>query len=461
MMVIETLGGYRLVRKLGESTRAEVFLAHPLRATGDAAPAAMKIFRGGVDAASIVTEITALSRSAGAHTVQLLDLTTAPDASPALILSRCSGGSVGRLIRARSELRAGEAITILAPVATTLKRLHDDGVVHGALRPEAVLFDQAGTPIIGCFGSARLVAPGLSRVDRDAEPAFRADLAHMRRLAALVLERVRDGVAIDAREWVRVGSPTDDEWLEKLVETLFRLGDPCPVDLSSDPADFPGTVPSRLAQTMPPMDAPEVQAHKRFAVPDVIARLLPEQLIRAADTARLRAAITRVRPRFWIVLGAVVAAVLMAWMLVPNAQSEAMGPEPSIGSAPPQSAVAPTGGAAKPDDGAITADDPVAAAVRLLAQRESCLASASLLCLDNVVQQNSAAADADRAAIRAIQSGGELPTPWRVTTAQVAIEERLGDSAIVRLDDVPRGEPTSLLLMKTEAGWRIRDYIAS
>jgi hypothetical protein len=38
------------------------------------------------------------------------------------------------------------------------------------------------------------------------------------------------------------------------------------------------------------------------------------------------------------------------------------------------------------------------------------------------------------------------------------VVERLGDSVLVDLD--PESQPASVLLMKGEAGWRIRDYVA-
>ena len=43
--------------------------------------------------------------------------------------------------------------------------------------------------------------------------------------------------------------------------------------------------------------------------------------------------------------------------------------------------------------------------------------------------------------------------------ALVRLEERLGDSALVSLGDVTDSEPASLIMMKSEAGWRIRDYL--
>jgi hypothetical protein len=66
---------------------------------------------------------------------------------------------------------------------------------------------------------------------------------------------------------------------------------------------------------------------------------------------------------------------------------------------------------------------------------------------------------ADQSVVRALQSGAELPAPLIVTAAQVELTERLGDSAILALSDVPDSAPTTVLLMKSAVGWRIRDYL--
>jgi hypothetical protein len=120
-----------------------------------------------------------------------------------------------------------------------------------------------------------------------------------------------------------------------------------------------------------------------------------------------------------------------------------------------------TGDASDPE---LRGDDPIAAAAVLLAVRDECLRSASLLCLDGVVQPGSSAEATDRAAVSIIQGGGEPPTP--IAAPRLELVERLGDSALVSLGRAEAGGagetgPASLLLMKGEAGWRIRDYLPS
>ena len=61
-MTGDTLGGYRLVRKLGEGPRAEVHLAYPRSDSDDARAVAIKVFRPTVGDTAAITEIEALEQ---------------------------------------------------------------------------------------------------------------------------------------------------------------------------------------------------------------------------------------------------------------------------------------------------------------------------------------------------------------------------------------------------------------
>ena len=114
-----------------------------------------------------------------------------------------------------------------------------------------------------------------------------------------------------------------------------------------------------------------------------------------------------------------------------------------------------------PSSTVLLADDPRAASAVLVETRERCLDELSILCLDQVFQQGSAAMDADRDVILVIQSGGEATaTRWSIDSqpSEWIVVERLGGTALIRLG--PESTAASLLLMKGEAGWRIREYLA-
>ncbi len=111
-------------------------------------------------------------------------------------------------------------------------------------------------------------------------------------------------------------------------------------------------------------------------------------------------------------------------------------------------------------DAAIEADEPIAAAAALLQRRSECLRDLSILCLDAVDQPGSAALDADAFAIRQVQAGG--PPDAAATVAPViSVVERLGDSVILSVNyggtDAGSGSVSTLLIVRSEDGWRIRD----
>lgn len=108
----------------------------------------------------------------------------------------------------------------------------------------------------------------------------------------------------------------------------------------------------------------------------------------------------------------------------------------------------------------ILGDEPVTAGVALLLARAECIRTSSILCLDGVDQQGSAAIEADAYRIRIAQEGGVGSSEPLITGIVPTVVERLGDSALLSIDraDVPIA---SLLLVRTEQGWRIRDLVFS
>ena len=105
----------------------------------------------------------------------------------------------------------------------------------------------------------------------------------------------------------------------------------------------------------------------------------------------------------------------------------------------------------------------MAAATALLERRSECFDAKSVVCLDDVDQRGSVALDADRNAVRSLQEGLS-PTSPRLSGRTVTLVERLGNSALLALSPSADGStvetvPASLLILKSEAGWRIRDVL--
>ena len=548
---MDQLGGYRIVRRLGEGPRAELLLARTDGESESDASVALKHYRDGVDDASIATEIEALARAAGDHAVELLDVATAPSGSLALVLDRLPGGSLGRLLALRPTLELGELPTIVAPLAALIDRMHAAGVVHRGIRLESVLFDRAGAPMLACFGRAELIDPGLPPAALEAIAGVHADQRALASIAATVLDRADDQQAVrDLGDWLATSA---DEcrvgWGAELAAQVMELAPAMPVDFTPPPVPIEARIPGRIpldsppprkgrqpaepaqpsrrrrrsddaahnrgraglraaTQVAPPVieltadepwhrgippdaeswslgapvrEAPQTEAWRETepwrapattdrpvgsrsaakpaldaaGAPDWVTAMIPSDAI-----ARVRASLAAVRAPVWIAAALVGLGLVAAIILVPHdgsgvAADPAPSGTPSATPTSPGHGWTPSGAGADPFAG----DDPIAAVVALLEARDACIQDRSVLCLDALGQVGSSALDDDQRLVRSLQDGGETPEPFLVDAEQVTLVERLGDTALVELDGVAETQPASVLLMRTEAGWRIRDYL--
>jgi len=421
---MEDIAGYRVLRAAGHGDRAALLVGF-----ADGETAVLKVTPSGDAAAE--REIEALARAAGEHVVGLRDVDS-DDRRVVLVLDRLDRGSLADLLDRRGSLTAGEAVTVLAPVASTIDRLHRAGVAHGGISPNAVCFAADGSPALVGFGAAELFSPGSPEVVLEAVPGVSSDREALRRLAELVVARVPELSRWTAAEDV---PPAD------LATALFDLATPVPVRFDGDPEDV-GAIPR-------PVVAPASLAPAEPAdlLPAWLAALVPEELRHRIDEPLTRIAevwSTWGARRRRVVLGGVAGAVgLLAFV--------AVLPPPTPGTGTPVDSPS-----SMPSvDVAALPEDPAEAAAILLETREGCIRDLSVLCLGDVVQEGSAAAAADAALIRGLQGGEEYPMGV-IAAGDPVLVERLGDSALV---DMPLGSsPASVLLLRTTNGWRLRQY---
>jgi hypothetical protein len=454
-----SVGGYRVVRKLGEGERAEIFLGLPIRGESGEGPVALKVYRAHVDQGAIIREIEALSRAAGPHVVRLQDVVIG--STSALILERLARGGLARLLCERELLDLGEAITVLAPVVSALSRMHAAGCMHFSLSADTVLFSRDGAPILTGFGSARSVRPGVPPAGLTELPGVVTDLRSLASLASLVLNRVDDRRAHELARWADdIQDPLADDWCEQLTARLFDLDQAAPIRFAAV-TGHTSESEGRVVVTVPELDArekPPSIAHNAMGVPDWLKPLLDRAPANAiAAWAHCRRVVHSVRAPVWVVGGVTALVVGVAGIVIPHE--------------PPTAAVAPTASpeAAErdaterdvrdPAQTAILEDDAVAAAVVLLRTRQQCREDLSVLCLDSVAQQGSSALATDQKQIRDAQNGGELAGPIVATESDLSVVEQIGAAVLLEWADPTETEPASLLLMKGEAGWRIRDYL--
>ncbi|HTL41863.1 MAG TPA: protein kinase [Pseudolysinimonas sp.] len=429
------IAGIPPLRLLAAGTRSRVWLA-----PGDRV---LKVVETGAEA---IAEATALQRAVGEHVVDLLDVAIDDDEA-VLVLPRLPRGSLGQLLERREGLDAGEAVTVLAPIAAGLARLHAAGVAHRAVCAEHILFREDGAPVLIGFGSAHLFESGLPQVARDGVDAVADDRRDMCALADIVLRRVtgrRAAAAIDlAERLARAGAADVDSVLSS---EIFELAAARPVRFD---ADEESAAPARVIG----LAAPPAAAGPATGMLAQVMESGPGRLVRETVTRRWHS--WSARRRRVVLAAASGAAVLVVAALAipptpPTVASGEGGPvHPAPAPQPAETSVASSGAQ-------VTGDDPLAALPALLARRTECFRDLAELCLPDVDEPGSSAFTEDRAALNALIEHAEQPELLEATGAKLV--QRLGDSALIAL--APETEPASLLLVKGEAGWRIRDYLA-
>jgi len=428
------IAGYPALRLLARGGRSRVWLAPD--------DLVLKVLARALGESQPGLEAEALHRSRSEHVVELVDVSASAD-EVVLVFPRLPRGSLADVLIARQGLDAGEAVTILAPIAATLARMHEAGAAHGAVSPDHVLFRADGAPVLIGFGSATVFEPGLPEVAREQVPGVIADRQALAALADAVLSRVngtRAEAAAAFAETLRAASLIDLE--ARLGRELFELAAARPVVFAEPDAGESAAVRAVAIQAV---GEPDI-------TPPAVGLLA--QLLESGPVAVARGAVrgvwrswppTRRRLTVGLGVGAVVVVVAVAAVPGPTTPSAALPvaetavPAPTVDEVPV----------------AVTAEDPLDALAQLLRRREECLRDLSVLCLDDVDQQGSAAWDDDRQTLDSVlNDGASAPV---VSPIGAVLTERLGDSVLIALG--PDSDPASVLLMKDEAGWRIRDYL--
>ena len=433
------VAGHRVLRLLARGDRSQVWLA-----AGDIV---LKVLDQPLAAGQPGSQARALHAARGDHVVELLDASMSDD-EVVLVFPRLPRGSLAALLASGQGLDAGEAVTILAPLAACLAGMHGAGVAHAALSATHVLFRGDGAPVLIGFGAAQLFEPGLPEVAREVVPSVVADRRALAALADAVLSRVtgpRAAAATAFAESLRATPLTDLE--ARLARDLFDVAAARPVVFEKPAAEGAELRAIGVRAVDEPVEA--VPAVPRGVIGRVI-EAGPVTMARAAVRARWQR--WTVPQRRLVLAGGSAAAVLVVALAV--VPSPVVDDLPIAASPQPAQTGVDLGEPDAPPE--LVGDDPLAALALLAQTRERCFRDLSVLCLEAVDQQQSSALEQDRAALDGVLGGGTPPPV--VEAAGATIVERLGDSALISLG--PDRDPASVLLMKGEAGWRIRDYIA-
>jgi hypothetical protein len=475
--VWDRLGGYRLLRAIGRGERCAAYLA-----AGDDGPVVVKAYGPDADRDRLVDEVASLTAIASPHVVAVLDVVAAPGDQHGVVLERLSSVTMADWLRSRRGLlETGEVVTASVSVVRAVRAVHAAGWAHGSVSAANIRFDDTGCPVLLGFTDAVRATPS----------ALGADWEQCHRILETILtaaESLDVGDADPVCTAIRgLGSVADQEQLavEALESALFSLGPPAPLVLlgppsrlgaSSSASSTRAVVPATGSATDGPAGAHEGEPPGAESKPGETARARLLELASAAMehgvgravAPRLRRFASRHRRPIAVAVGAAVIVTLIALFAMPATPAgRAQAPTTTPADSGPARGAARSADAEDRSSAEHTArtsttpgtstppaadEDPVKAAHRLLQRRHRCLDARDPSCLTETDQAGSPLLETDRALITG--HGEAEPAP---SLSRLSLSETLGNAAIIAIAPADQTtKPASALLIKTEAGWRLR-----
>jgi hypothetical protein len=484
---LAALRGWEVVRTLDSD---EQELRQLVATRGARAPAVLRLRVPGEDAtARAQAEIDALSGTPSEHVLSLIEVVPehprrravkrgAPP--PTLLLEHAPGGLLAELLERRAYLRAGETATILMAVAAGLVALNERGWSHGSLTSRSVVFRDDACPAIASLSGALPLSPQSAQSDR------RGFLRLAERLASSMPRADGDRMLEAIREPLRSGGWQEvADALAVAVEpeaVFVPAGDPSGVVAPTPVGTSPRTGGSPVRQSRSEPE-PEVRREPAAPATGVLGTLLEGHPV--ADLVLRGKGWLSARRRLVVLVSAPLGIAVAVLAVMPaqrpvDGASAAVGPTSASsvdhdepGGAPgaaettgaPVTSAAPVpvpaSVAAKDQAGieAIRSDDPVVAGPALLSSRHECFVTkgATASCLDASTQPDSALYREDSAALG--RSGAASRRDF--AGAAFALMQQWGDAALIMAtpaEGVPaKSQPASILVVRSEAGWRLRD----
>jgi tRNA A-37 threonylcarbamoyl transferase component Bud32 len=469
--VWNALGGYRLLRTIGRGSDGVAYLA-----TGDGAQVVVKAYDDGVDRDRIANEIGALCAVDSPHVVAVIDVSMTQREPVALVLERLSSRTLADWLRERTVLDTGEVVTAAVSVVRAVRAVHECGFVHGRVSGARIRFDDAGCPVLLGFGGARAAThAGLADDWERCVAIVESIVARAETIepdeASQVLAVVRR-----LREPVESGEAAVADAVES---ALFGLGPPAPLLMAGErhaaPVDPPSTAlalepmfaGTETGETTTAQGSSGTSHHRRdglLAGFTAVAAGAMEHGVGAVIAGRVRGVVSGRRRT--VVVGVSIAAglTMVALLTMPSAPAgHAEGPSPST---TPRAAAERDAGGRSTSTTAGTAipatvrpattatpdpEDPVHAAFRLLRDRRSCLEHGDGGCLVAIDQADSPLFAADSALLSARRGTTVSPE-----LSQLSLTETVGDAVVISIAASETTKPASVLVIKTEAGWRLR-----
>ncbi len=230
---VPSVPGYQLQERLGSGASSVVW-----RATrcADGAAVAVKLVTTWGEDDRTVREFDVLRRLSVEGLVRVHEAFSLPGdpARVAVVLDLVRGGSLAAALRARGHLSAGEAVTVVTPVARALADLHALGVVHADVSPGNVLLERTGRPLLADLGVARLAGeapaevfgtPGYTapEVEAGEQPTCASDVYAVGALAWACVTGEPPAPLGVRRPLAELASGLPQAWLDVVAQCLSSL----------------------------------------------------------------------------------------------------------------------------------------------------------------------------------------------------------------------------------------------
>ena len=167
---LQSIGGYKIVRKLGRGGMGTVYLAFDSRLDRNVA---IKIpYQNSKDNGQIRDRFIQEARSLAAiqhpNICPIFEVGDA-DGRPFIAMANIDGRAMSEYLKPGKPLKIRPTLLLVRKLALALQHAHSAGIVHRDLKPDNVIIDQRNEPIIMDFGLARRQQVSAERVTVDGQ----------------------------------------------------------------------------------------------------------------------------------------------------------------------------------------------------------------------------------------------------------------------------------------------------
>ena len=229
----ERLGNYRLVRLLGSGRFADVYLAEQIYLNTLAAIKVLNTHLTAETMANFLNEARQLSQLDHPHILRVLDFGLAQE-RPYLVMEYAPGGTLRERHPRGSRVPLQAILSYVTDVAPALQYAHDQGLVHGDLKPENLLLGKHEQVLLSDFGIALLVpAPNSLHVPHMYGTLIYMAPEHLRGVPSLQSDQY--ALAVMVYEWLSGQPPFQGAVAEVVSQHLFTT----PTLLRQQDAEIP------------------------------------------------------------------------------------------------------------------------------------------------------------------------------------------------------------------------------